>query len=562
MIPVKAVLEADLAVVGGGIGGLMAAISAAQAGAEKVIILEKAHVRRSGSGATGNDHFRCFLPEYHKTLDSILQQTLNSPIGMTRDPVILRQSLEKSFDLVRMWEEWGINMRPTGKYEFMGHAFPGRLRPSLKYDGRNQKAVLTAQAKKRGVRIFNHHPALDLCVAEEDGARRVTGVLALDMSVPEPAFVLVRAKTVLLATGLTHRMYLTGPTPAYMFNTSHCPNCAGGQALAWRAGARLVNMEIPYVHAGPKYFARAGKATWIGVYRYPDGRPVGPFVTRPDVVYGDITGDVWNSAFTDVMLDGSGPVYQDCSGASAEELAFMRKAMFSEGLSAMVHYMDEHELDPGRHAFEFMQYEPTFHGRGVEVKPDAETSVAGLFAAGDMVGNGGAGISPAAYLGWTGGEHAAKKAAGLCFTNIEDNPALKRRMELFSSFLKREEGPDWKEANFALQQIMSDYAPAGPHRVRSATLLRAGMEYLEQLRAEALSQIRAGCSHTLMRTGEVLDLLDCGRAVLHAALAREESRAGHRRSDFRFTNPLLNSRQLNVWLEDGEVKTGFRDKWM
>ena len=40
MIPVKAVLEADLAVVGGGIGGLMAAISAAQAGAEKVIILE------------------------------------------------------------------------------------------------------------------------------------------------------------------------------------------------------------------------------------------------------------------------------------------------------------------------------------------------------------------------------------------------------------------------------------------------------------------------------------------------------------------------------------------
>ena len=65
MIPVKAVLEADLAGVGGGIGGLMAAISAAQAGAEKVIILEKAHVRRSGSGATGNDHFRCFLPEYH-----------------------------------------------------------------------------------------------------------------------------------------------------------------------------------------------------------------------------------------------------------------------------------------------------------------------------------------------------------------------------------------------------------------------------------------------------------------------------------------------------------------
>ena len=562
MIPVSTVLEADFAVVGGGIGGLMAAISAAEAGAGKVLVLEKAHVRRSGSGATGNDHFRCFLPEYHGSLDAILKQTLNSPIGMTRDPVILRQNLEKSFELVQMWEKWGINMRPTGKYEFMGHAFPGRLRPSLKYDGRNQKPVLMEQAKKRGVRILNHHPVLDLCVVEEDGQRRVAGVLALDMSRQDPSFVLVRAKTVLLATGLTHRMYLTGPTPAYMFNTSHCPNCAGGQALAWRAGARLVNMEIPYVHAGPKYFARAGKATWIGVYRYPDGRPVGPFITRPDVVYGDITGDVWNSAFTDVMLDGSGPVYQDCSGAAPEELEFMRKAMFSEGLSAMVHYMDEKALDPGKQAFEFMQYEPTFHGRGVEVNPDAETSVSGLYAAGDMVGNGGAGISPAAYLGWVGGQNAAKKAADLSFADIESSSALKARMELFSSFMDRKVGPDWKEANFALQQIMSDYAPVGPHRVRSATLLHAGMEYLETLRGEVFDGMRAECSHTLMRAGEVLDLLDCARAVLHAALAREETRAGHRRSDFRFTNPLLNTRQLNVWLEGEDVKTGFRDKWM
>ena len=46
MIPVSTVLEADFAVVGGGIGGLMAAISAAESGAGKVLVLEKAHVRR------------------------------------------------------------------------------------------------------------------------------------------------------------------------------------------------------------------------------------------------------------------------------------------------------------------------------------------------------------------------------------------------------------------------------------------------------------------------------------------------------------------------------------
>ncbi len=48
-------LKADVLVIGGGIAGLMAAIRAADNGAD-VLIAEKAHVKRSGSGATGNDH--------------------------------------------------------------------------------------------------------------------------------------------------------------------------------------------------------------------------------------------------------------------------------------------------------------------------------------------------------------------------------------------------------------------------------------------------------------------------------------------------------------------------
>ena len=57
MIPIRKTLEADVVIAGGGIGGAMAAISAREAGAERVVVLEKCNVRRSGSGATGNDHF-------------------------------------------------------------------------------------------------------------------------------------------------------------------------------------------------------------------------------------------------------------------------------------------------------------------------------------------------------------------------------------------------------------------------------------------------------------------------------------------------------------------------
>ena len=68
----------------------------------------------------------------------------------------------------------------------------------------------------------------------------------------------------------------------------------------------------------------------------------------------------------------------------------------------------------------------------------------------------------------------------------------------------------------------------------------------------------ATCSHTLMRAAEVLDLMDCGEAIMNAALARQETRANHVRSDFPFTNPLLADKFLTVGLEGDEVVARWR----
>ena len=417
--------------------------------------------------------------------------------------------------------------------------------------------------KKHGVQVLNHHPVVEL--AKVGG--RIAGALALDISTPEPGFVLVKSPNVIVSTGLTHRLYTNAATPSRMFNTSHCPNCAGGQALGWRAGAKMVNMELPYTHAGIKYFQRAGKATWIGVYRYPDGRPLGPFVTRPDAEYGDVTADIWNTAFSDVMHNGSGPAYLDCSECTPDMLAYMRQAMFDEGLSALIHYMDDKGIEPGRHAVECMRYEPTLHGRGLDVDRDGRTSVPGLYAAGDLVGNAGCGLGLAAWLGWRAGRAAAGDIPAVSGSpsgpteNLASVPSVRTKMEQLSAFAEREGGPDWQEANSALNQIMDDYAPAGPYKVRSESLLRAGLAYLAQLRAETLATLHTSCSHTLMRAAEVLDLFDCAEAVFHAALERRETRAAHRRSDYTFTNPLLADRMLDVFLaEDGKVATAWRDK--
>ncbi len=65
-------------------------------------------------------------------------------------------------------------------------------------------------------------------------------------------------------------------------------------------------------------------------------------------------------------------------------------------------------------------------------------------------------------------------------------------------------------------------------------------------------------SHSLMRTMEVLDLMECGEAIFLTALERKETRAQHRRSDFPFTNPLLADKFLTIQQEKGEAKVEWR----
>ena len=553
---ISSIIKTDILVIGGGIAGLMAAIRAADKGAD-VLIAEKAHVLRGGSGATGNDHFLCHVPELHGDISVAIREVANSQTALCGEGRMIRYHMEHAFDIVREWHEWGINMKPSGTWHCSGHAFPGRPKIWLKYSGHNQKAVLVAEAKKRGVRFLNHHPAIELL----RGGAGVSGAILLNTGNMEPELKIAQARAVIMATGCTTRLYNNEASPGWMFNQAYCPSCAGALAQGWRIGARMVNLEIPNRHAGTKYFARCGKATWAGVYRYPDGRPLGPFVTKPDIMYGDMTSDIWHSSFTDVIHNGSGPSYLDFTGLSEEGHAYMRNGLVSEGLTSQLDYMDRKGIDPRKHAIEFQQYEPHIFSRGFDIEVTGATSVPGLYAAGDTIGYFRGGIAGAAVFGSSCGVSAVEWATGHEHEQFSvDDAPVRRCVEICSSFMDRESGADWKEANLALQQIMSGYAPAAPYHVRSETLLNAGLKYLGDLRRTMLDEVRTPCSHTLMRAMETLDLMDVGEIIMHGALERKESRALHQRSDYPFTNPLLADKFLQIWREDGRIHTEWREK--
>lgn len=547
-------VQADVLVVGGGIAGLMAAINAGGLGAN-VIVAEKANTKRSGCGATGNDHFQCYIPEVHgDDMGPIMKEYQNSQVGGFSDLSLADRFLRHSYDRVKDWDSWGISMKPKAHWDFSGHAFPGRPRIWLKYAGHNQKEVLTREANKQGVYIHNHLSITELIT--ENG--EVIGAIGISTKDERPVLKLFQAKSVILTTGCGSRLY-PSITPGWMFNTANCPSCTGsGQAMAYRAGAKLVNMEFPNRHAGPKYFARCGKATWIGLYKDPQGKTVGPFVSKATKELGDITGDVWSSVFTDKFKSGEGPVYMDCSTTSQDDYKYMMWGLVEEGNTGMLKYMEEEGIDPRKHKVEFMQYEPFLVGRGIEIDSSAATCLKGLFAAGDPVGNFRADCAGAATFGWIAGESAAKRSQSVKDSKrVESMDLIGNRIKFYSDLLERKTGPSWKEANLALQQIMNDYAGVN---VRSDSLLKAGLNYLGNLEKKVIETMRADDSHTLMRGLETIDLIVCGKVIFLAALERKETRGLHKRSDFPFTNPLLQDKFLTIWQEEGNVHKAWRDK--
>ena len=535
MIPIREEIEqCDVLVMGGGMGGLMAAIAAADAGA-KVIVAEKSDTRRSGSGTTGNDHFVCYIPEVHGTLDQFIKELRQTFAGKNCDIPILRKFASRTFEVVQDWESWGINMRIGGKWTFEGHAFPGHMRTHLKYDGHEQKVILTREARKRGVRIINKTVITEILMDHD----QIAGALALDISRDEPELRLFQCKAIVTATGAATRIY-SAATPALPFNVAGCPACTGaGSAAMYRVGATLVNMDIPGIHAGPKYFTRAGKGTWIGVLRDSKGNNIGPFVDKPSREHGDITSDVWPSVFRDKQERGEGPVYMDCTELSEEDMNYLYWAFVCEGDTSLIDAMEKQGIDLRKDMVEFGSYECSLQGRGVQIDENAATNVPGLYGAGDQVGNILCHVSGASVMGRIAGEQAAAFALEReNWGSVKDNPLIEEKRALYSSFMDREFGTSWKDMNFALNQLMDDYG--GGYKIRSEALLKAGIKYLTELQTLSEKRIKCTTAHELMRTLEVFDGLQLGLLVCYSALERKETRGVHVRSDFPFTNPTMN----------------------
>src|SRR5215216_1946833 len=238
--------EADVLVIGSGAAGMYAAIEAARRGVQ-VFLIDRSLIGRGGAtvmaqmtvavalGAEVPDHW-----SHH------LDDTLAAGRGLCSGP-LSRLLCEEGPECILEMEQWGIGWARRDGHITQAMA-PGHDRPRCVYvDFLNtgpavSKTLRTIVNKTHGI-----GKAGDLCVVDlvrQDG--EVAGAVALHLGSGAP--VVIAAKATIVATG--------GLTRLYRRNSASANMGGDGYALAWRAGARLVDMEFvqffPIGHLAPR----------------------------------------------------------------------------------------------------------------------------------------------------------------------------------------------------------------------------------------------------------------------------------------------------------------------
>ena len=500
--------DTDVLIIGGGMAAGWAAVSAAREGA-RVTLADKGFVGTSGVTATaGPGHW--WIPPDPGLREATVERRQKTAFGLAE-----RDWMHRIIDVT-----WRTLPQLAPWYPFSGDGKGGVYYPGLR--GPEYMRALRRWALSLGVRILDHHPALELLARSDGSIGGAAGYARLER---RPWT--VRAGAVILATGgCAFRSGLIG---------SHT-NTGDGLLMAAEAGAELSGMEFCVSYSISPAWCSTRTLPYTAA-RFYDA--AGAELDIPPPMSGPGHFERLADAFR------RGPVYADLQDAPE-----LTKRLLRQIQPATPTPFDRKGVDPFRDRFEVKLFgEGTIRGIGGLriVDQTCRTSVDGLYAAGDAATrelvagatSGGGSINAAWAL--TSGVTAGAAAAA---RSLSDRRGADTRLSPLGRAGLRPSGAAHPVDGQAVIALARDeilpldkalWRRDAPLRASQARLDSAWSEVSDHGRAEGLDQVAAREAAAVAATA---------RWCNAAALARNESRGMHARADAPNTSPTLARRLL------------------
>jgi len=506
-------LETDILIIGGGTAGCFAALTCAEHASCKVLIAEKANIKRSGCLAAGVNALNAYIVA-GETPESYLDYVRKDSAGVIREDLVysIAQRLNQ---VTRKAEAMGLVIQKDAD-----GAYVARGRRNIKINGENIKPLLAAAVGRHdNIQVLNRVNMIDYLVQDN----RVIG--AYGFSLADNIFYAILAKAVICATGGAAGLYRPNNPGFSRHKLWYSPfNTGAGYAMGIRAGAEMTTMEMRFVALRCKdTIAPTGTiAQGVGA---PQINGHGESYERK---YG--IPSTANRIYSTVRENqaGRGPCYLATKGISKEMEEELFKAYLNMAPAQTLRWI-ERGLGPSVDNVELEGTEPYIVGghaaSGYWVDRHRATTLAGLYAAGDVAGG-----SPQKYVTGCFAEGEIAALAALAYIEGQELAAvghaqIRRKLDEVEQFLQ---GPAGlyrvEEIEEAMQKVMDVYAGgiSAGYVVNSAKLVTA-KQRIESL-VELSRALRANDLHELLQIYEVIDRLYVCQVVIEHLLARKETR--------------------------------------
>ncbi len=587
-------IETDVLIIGGGIAGCWAAISAARKGV-RVALVEKGDTVRSGAGGPGCDHWcQCpanphskvdpdewakIISEHPGTMAEVPKEMPEISYG---NGIASQIQCRESYDTLLEMEQMGGQIRDIndeyvgaeGRYDDTKFMISPRTSPDhaneivIRIWGTGFKPALKKECRRLGVRIFDRVMVTSLLTENGRQGARVVGATGFNNRTGE--FMIFKSKASVLAAA--------GDFYMWMLNTEHAGcrqfrsrNATGdGLAMAWKAGAELVLMEkttplllgTGYKH---NWYGGAGDASYENLQLYDaDGKKL-PWPTQGWADGGAMrpSPEVFESIRKGI-LEGKWalPFYGDFPGMPDIERRVTWDLMLGQESTGKIitSSYERAGFDPKKHLLQnytFIEGENhsqwrTARGGGPVVDWNLKTTLDGLYAAGEQLFSFGDHSFAA-----TTGRYAGRKAADYS-TGVSESKICREQVDLEKKRVyapvKRTSGIEWKELNAGIARTMQYFCS----EYKTERLFNMGLDTLKEIEEVFVPRLYALDPHKLMRSIEDLSMLSHAQMVLHASLARKAS--SRLLNFFRIDCPEIDppdwSKFVTIKLENDRVETG------